>query len=145
MRQPGWVIGIAVVVAAITCGAANPATLGALDRHAYGNHPEIIDATNFTGVSGGPAFPVHFDYVDAGCKVVGGTWTDQLGIAHDFGISPDDPCHAGIGSVTPGLSSCTSPTGDPAQPGAYPQSIVLRDEKGNESPAFAFFIVCVLP
>ncbi|HWX09215.1 MAG TPA: hypothetical protein VNY33_04495, partial [Gaiellaceae bacterium] len=106
MRQLGSVIGIAVVVAAITCCTANPATLRALDRHGYGSHPEIIDVTNFTGVSGGPAFPVHFDYVDAGCKVVGGTWTDQNGIAHDFGISPNDPCHAGIGSLTPGSSSC---------------------------------------
>jgi hypothetical protein len=145
MRQLTPTLAIATVVAAITCGAANPATLGAPVRHAYGSHPEIINVTNFTGVSGGPVFPVHFDYVDAGCKVVGGTWTDQFDLVHPFSIGPNDACHAGVGSLTPGWGICTGPNGELGQPGAYPQTLVLRDEKGNLSPPFAFFIVCLAP
>jgi hypothetical protein len=145
MTQLMRIIGVAVVLAGITCGTANPARLGAPVRHAYGNHPEITNVSNFTGVSGGPAFPVHFEYVDAGCKVVGGTWTDQLGLVHDFAIGPNDPCQAGVGSLTPGWGICTGPNGELGQPGEYPQTLVLRDEKGNVSPPFAFFIICQAP
>ncbi|HET8606123.1 MAG TPA: hypothetical protein VFL66_03740 [Gaiellaceae bacterium] len=102
--------------------------------------------TDTTRVSGGPGGPIHVAYVDSGCRVVGGTWTDQYGVAHDFAAGgPDDGCFAGIGWLTPGDVSCTSPTGDPGTPGSYPQSIVLRDAKGDVSVPFAFSVVCVAP
>lgn len=144
MRKLTKVIAAVALVAAIACSAASSASL---DRHAYGNHPEIIAVSNFTGTTGGPDFRVHFDYRDAGCKVVGGTWTDQFGLAHDFGVGgPDDSCQAGVGTLAPGSGVCTDPaTGNPGAPGSYPQSLVLRDAKGNESPPFPFFIVCVAP
>jgi hypothetical protein len=107
--------------------------------------PVVVEVTGNTGVSGGPAFPVHVAFHDPGCKVVGGTWTDQFGLAHDFGLSPDATCKAGEGVLTAGYASCTSPTGEPGLPGAYPQSLVLRDAHGRTSDAFGFDVVCLSP
>jgi hypothetical protein len=103
----------------------------------------ITGVSGNTGVVGGPAFPVTVMFRSSTCSVVGGTWTDQFGIAHDFNWGRStDHCSGGSGSMVPGYGNCTSPTGQPGQPGQYPQTIVLRDAQGHQSAAYSFPIIC---
>lgn len=119
--------------AAITCPAAQvpPA-------------PVITGVSGNSGVAGGGSFPVTITFKAPACDILGGTWTDYSGIAHDFAWGgPDSHCAAGVGSTVPGYSSCTSPTGQPSQPGSYEQTIVLRDSYGQQSAPFSFPITCL--
>jgi hypothetical protein len=146
MKRVAPIVGVTAVVAAVVCASAYPAAGTASDRHGYGNHPVIVSTTNPTMTSGdGTQVRVRVDYVDAGCKVVGGTWIDPNGSQHDFSVGPNDSCHAGIGSLAPGDASCTSPTGEPSQPGSYQEFMIVRDDKGNESEPFAFSVTCAAP
>lgn len=103
--------------------------------------PLITGVSGNVGSPGGPPFPITVSYRDANCSVVGGTWTDQAGVPHNFTAGRGN-CADGVGSLVPGNGSCTSPTGQPSKPGSYPQTIVLRDAGGKTSPPFTFSIVC---
>jgi hypothetical protein len=86
------------------------------------------------------------DYRDAACDVVGGTWHDANGDNHDFDAGGDAAhpaaCSNGVGYLTPGYSSCTSPDGKPSRSGRYPETIVLRDASGHTSHPYTFFLIC---
>lgn len=104
--------------------------------------PVITGVSGNSGVVGGSAFPVTVTF-RAPCDIVGGTWTDQFGVTHDFGWGGSrSQCSGGSGSLVPGYGSCTSPTGQPGKPGQYMQSIVLRDSHGQQSAPFSFPIIC---
>lgn len=110
--------------------------------------PTITRIADITIVANDAAsYPVRVDYLDDDCDVVGGTWRDTQGRSNDFGVGAADPLHpsgcaGGVGYLTPGYSSCTSPEGVRGLPGKYPQTIIIRDRLGRSSPAYTFYVIC---
>jgi hypothetical protein len=99
--------------------------------------PDITIAADDAG-----SYPAQVNYTDDDCDVVGGTWLDPQGDTHDFSVGPADVCADGIGSLTPGYSSCTSPDGVRGTPGEYPQTITLQDSLGRLSQPYTFYVIC---
>lgn len=103
--------------------------------------PDITIGHNDSG-----SYPARLNYRDDDCDIVGGTWIDPSGVSHDFGNGTDAShaaaCTGGIGYLTPGYGSCTSPDGVHSNPGRYAQTITIRDKLGQVSAPFVFYIVC---